>query len=30
MDLDMDICPAPGMEGIKQDELAAKATAANM
>ena len=29
MDLDMDICPAPGMES-KQDELVAKATAANV
>ena len=29
MDLDMDICPAPGMEN-KADELAAKATAANV
>ncbi len=29
MDLDMDICPAPGMEN-KQDELLAKATAANI
>ena len=29
MDLDMDICPAPGMEN-KSDELAAKATAANV
>lgn len=29
MDLDMDICPAPGMEG-KADEMAAKATAANV
>jgi len=29
MDLDMDICPAPGMEG-KVNELAAKATAANV
>lgn len=29
MDLDMDICPAPGMEN-KADELAAKATAANI
>ncbi|NND87391.1 MAG: pyridoxal-phosphate dependent enzyme [Nitrosopumilus sp.] len=29
MDLDMDICPAPGMES-KADELAAKATAANI
>lgn len=29
MDLDMDICPAPGMEG-KQDLLVAKATAANV
>jgi cysteine synthase len=29
MDLDMDICPAPGMED-KQDELVAKATAANI
>ena len=29
MDLDMDICPAPGMES-KADELAAKATAANV
>ncbi|MDH3340855.1 MAG: pyridoxal-phosphate dependent enzyme [Nitrosopumilus sp.] len=29
MDLDMDICPAPGMEN-KADELAAKATAGNI
>ena len=29
MDLEMDICPAPGMEG-KKDELVAKATAANV
>jgi len=29
MDLDMDICPAPGMEG-KQDLLVAKASAANI
>ncbi len=29
MDLDMDICPAPGMEN-KADELAAKAAAANI
>ncbi len=29
MDMDMDICPAPGMED-KADELAAKATAANV
>ena len=29
MDLDMDICPAPGMEG-KQDLMVAKATAANV
>lgn len=29
MDLDMDICPAPGMEN-KADELAAKATAGNV
>ena len=29
MDLDMDICPAPGMEG-KQNLLVAKATAANV
>jgi cysteine synthase/rhodanese-related sulfurtransferase len=29
MDLDMDICPAPGMED-KQDALVAKATAANV
>ena len=29
MDLDMDICPAPGMEG-KQDIMVAKATAANI
>ena len=29
MDLDMDICPAPGMEN-KADEMAAKATAANI
>jgi len=29
MDLEMDICPAPGMEG-KKDELVAKATAANI
>ena len=29
MDLDMDICPAPGMEN-KVDELAAKATAGNI
>lgn len=29
MDLDMDICPAPGMEGSK-DALAAKASAANI
>ncbi|WP_299291449.1 pyridoxal-phosphate dependent enzyme [Nitrosopumilus sp.] len=29
MDLDMDICPAPGMEN-KADEMAAKATAANV
>ena len=29
MDLDMDICPAPGMEN-KANELAAKATAANV
>ena len=29
MDLDMDICPAPGMEN-KADDLAAKATAANV
>ena len=29
MDLDMDICPAPGMEG-KQNLLVAKATAANI
>jgi cysteine synthase len=29
MDLDMDICPAPGMEG-KQDLLIAKATASNV
>ena len=29
MDLDMDICPAPGMEN-KVDQLAAKATAANV
>jgi len=29
MDLDMDICPAPGMEG-KQDLLVAKATASNI
>ena len=29
MDLDMDICPAPGMEN-KADELAAKAAAANV
>lgn len=29
MDLDMDICPAPGMEN-KADELAAKATASNV
>lgn len=29
IDLDMDICPAPGMEN-KADELAAKATAANI
>ncbi len=29
MDLDMDICPAPGMENMA-DELAAKATAANV
>ncbi len=29
MDLDMDICPAPGMEN-KADELAARATAANI
>ena len=29
MDLDMDICPAPGMED-KQDALVAKATAANI
>jgi len=29
IDLDMDICPAPGMEG-KQDLMVAKATAANV
>ena len=29
MDLDMDICPAPGMEN-KADEMAAKATAGNV
>ena len=29
MDLDMDICPAPGMEN-KADEMAAKATAGNI
>ena len=29
MDMDMDICPAPGMES-KADEMAAKATAANI
>ena len=29
MDLDMDICPAPGMEG-KQDLLVAKASAVNI
>jgi len=29
MDLDMDVCPAPGMEG-KADDLAAKAAAANV
>ena len=30
MDLDMDICPAPGMKDADADALAAKATAANI
>ena len=30
MDLDMDICPAPGMKDVDADALAAKATAANI
>lgn len=30
MDLDMDICPAPGMKNMDADRLAAKATAANV
>ena len=30
MDLDMDICPAPGMKDTDADALAAKATAANI
>lgn len=30
MDLDMDICPAPGMKDVDVDALSAKATAANI